>query len=976
MENPLLEVHQLGQSIWYDNIRRSLITSGELRALVERDGVCGVTSNPAIFEKALSNSADYDGAMRALVEQGVGTSKDIYERLAIQDIQMAADIFAPIYHATNRRDGYVSFEVSPHLAHDTRGTIEEARRLWSAVNRENLMIKVPATPAGVPAIAQLISEGTNINVTLLFAVEVYEAVATAYMAGLEQWGASGGELGKVSSVASFFVSRLDSLIDERLNTALAAAEDPARRDHIEGLLGTAALANAKAAYAAYQNSIASQRWQGLADRGARPQRLLWASTSTKNPAYPKTRYVDALIGPDTVNTLPDETLSAFRQIGRPQARLTENWPEGLERARARLHTLHQLGISLQETTDQLLTDGVKKFAEPFDALLSAIEHKRQALLGTGLARQDAKLGEASAAVGAELREWRISGKVRRLWQGDPSLWSRTDEDRWVGWLSVVEQQREHLAELRQIADELRTSGIRHLVLLGMGGSSLCPEVLRATFSQDGFPELHVLDSTVPAQVRATVEHIDPARTVCLVSSKSGGTIEPQVLRHYFAGAIQGAIGPEPVGSRFIAITDPETALHRLAEAEGFRHIVHGSPDIGGRFSALSPFGLLPAALMGLDVERFLDSALRMVQSCAASVPPDANPGVRLGIILGTLGQQGRDKVTFIISPPIESLGTWLEQLIAESTGKNGRGLIPVAGEPLGPPAVYGPDRLFVYIRLNTAPSAEQDAAANALERAGQPLVRITLDQTIDLGQEFFRWEVATAVAGSLLGVNPFNQPDVEASKRATRALIAAFQEDEPCQQIVLKHGSPLLREAGLALFADARNADALLSAAPGRTLEAALAAHLHRLRAGDYLALHAYLALSPANDRILQQLRQTIRDTKRVATTLGYGPRFLHSTGQLHKGGPDTGVFLHLTADASPDIAIPGQPYSFGVLNNAQAQGDAEVLAERGRRCIRIHLGSDVQAGLAHLHTAVLRALGEKGRTVPPSPRVDTVRLQ
>lgn len=974
MENPLLKVHQLGQSIWYDNIRRGLITSGELHALVKRDGVCGVTSNPAIFEKALSNTADYDQAMRALVEQGVGTNKDIYERLAIQDIQMAADLLAPIYHDTNRRDGYVSFEVSPHLAHDTRGTIKEARRLRSAVDRENVMIKVPATQASIPAITQLVSEGTNINVTLLFAVDVYEAAATAYMAGLERLCASGGELAKVSSVASFFVSRLDSLIDERLNTVLDAA-DPAQRDHIKGLLGTAAIANAKAAYAAYQNIIASQRWQSLAARGAKPQRLLWASTSTKNPAYPKTRYIDALIGPDTVNTLPDETLSAFRQLGRPQQpRLAENWPEELEQARARLRSLDQLGISLQEATDHLLTDGVKKFGDPFDALLSAIEHKRQALLGPDLARQDSNLGEASPAVEAALKEWRASGKVRRLWQGDTSLWSRTDEDRWLGWLSVVERQREHLAELRQIVDELRASGIRHLVLLGMGGSSLCPDVLRVSFakkandkshhsgrgqrslSQGGFPELHVLDSTVPAQVQATVKRIDPARTVCIVSSKSGGTIEPQVLKDYFADAIQSAIGPEPVGSRFIAITDPETALHRLARAEGFRHIVHGSPDIGGRFSALSPFGLLPAALMGVDVERFLDSAMRMVQSCAASVPPDANPGVSLGIILATLGQQGRDKLTFITSPPIGSLETWLEQLIAESTGKNGRGLIPVAGEPLGPPEVYGHDRLFVYIRLNTAPSTEQDAAVAALERAGQPSVRITLEQTIDLGQEFFRWEIATAVAGSLLGVNPFNQPDVEASKRATRTLMDRYQQEGGARP----GASAMLEEAGLRLSADARNADALLSAAPAWTLEAALAAHLSQLRAGDYLAINAYLDMSPANGRILQQLRQAIRDKKRVATTLGYGPRFLHSTGQLHKGGPDTGVFLQLTADDSPDIAIPGRPYSFGVLKNAQAQGDAEVLAERGRRCVRIHLGADIHAGLAHLHTVVQRALGEK----------------
>ena len=953
MENPLREVHHLGQSIWYDNIRRGLITSGELHALVEHDGVCGVTSNPAIFEKALSKSADYDQPLRALVEQGVGTSKDIYERLAIQDIQLAADVLAPIYHETDRRDGYVSFEVSPHLAHDTHGTVEEARRLRSAIDRENVMIKVPATQAGIPAITQLISEGTNINVTLLFAVEMYEAVASAYIAGLEQLSAKDGDLDKVSSVASFFVSRLDSLIDERLNAALGAPQNTAQRSHIERLLGTAAIANAKTAYAAYQDIIASQRWQRLAERGARPQRLLWASTSTKNPAYSKTMYVDELIGPDTVNTLPDETVHAFRQTGRPQPRLTENWSKGLAQARATLQSLDQLGISLQEATDQLLAEGVKKFGDPFDALLSTIERKRQALIG--LARQGYTLGAAAAAVEAGLDEGRGSGKGRRLWQGDSGLWSRTDEERWVGWLSVVDQQREQLADLRRIADDLRHSGMRHVVLLGMGGSSLCPEVLRSTFGQrDGFPELHVLDSTVPAQIQAMVERIDLARTACIVSSKSGGTLEPQVLTDYFADTLRQAIGSEPLGSRFLAITDPGTALHRLAKEEGFRHIVHGLPSIGGRFSALSPFGLLPAAIMGIDVERWLDSALRMVQACSASVPPDANPGVSLGIILGTLGQQGRDKVTLIISPAIGSLGSWLEQLIAESTGKNSRGLIPVAGERLGPPEVYGRDRLFVYMRLNAAPSAEQDAAVAALEKAGHALVRITLEDTLDLGQEFFRWEIATAVAGSILGIHPFNQPDVEASKLATRTLMAAYQERGSLPGV-----SALLEDAGLGLFADARNAAKLLSAATHRTLEAVLAAHLNQLRAGDYLAINAYLPMNPANERILQQIRQTIRDTKRVATTLGYGPRFLHSTGQLHKGGPDTGVFLQLTADDSPDLAIPGQAYSFGVLKNAQAQGDAEVLAERGKRLVRIHLGSDVQADLARLHAVVQKVCDE-----------------
>jgi transaldolase/glucose-6-phosphate isomerase len=949
MENPLLQVHKLGQSIWYDNIQRSLITSGDLQALVDQDGVCGVTSNPAIFEKALSSSEDYDQPMRALIEQGVGTAKDIYERLAIQDIQMAADVLAPVYQNTSRLDGYVSFEVSPHLAHDTQGTIEEARRLRSLIDRKNVMIKVPATQAGLPAITQLISEGTNINVTLLFAVEMYEAVAEAYIAGLEQLSARGGELDKVSSVASFFVSRLDSLIDTQLSTALDTAHESAQQAQLENLMGKAAIANAKIAYAVYQDLVASQRWQRLAEQGASPQRLLWASTSTKNPDYPKTMYVDELIGPDTVNTLPDETVNMFRQTGQPTSRLTENWTENIEQARETLRVLSQLGISLQAATDHLLADGVKKFCDPFDTLLSAIEHKRQALLGKGLAQQSYHLGEATAAVEDKLNEWRTAGNVRRLWHGHTSLWSSTDEDQWLGWLTSVEQQRDNLQTLQRIADDIRKSGVTHVVLLGMGGSSLCPEVLRRTFGQqDGFPELHVLDSTVPAQIQATVQKIDLTRTVCIVSSKSGGTIEPNALMQSFMQLLRNALGTQQVGERFIAITDPGTKLYQLAQAEHFRHIVHGMPSIGGRFSALSAFGLLPAAIMGIDIGRFLDSTMRMVQSCAASVPPDANPGVTLGLILGTLAQNGRDKITLVTSPKISSLGTWLEQLIAESTGKNGSGLIPIDGEQLGTPDGYGTDRLFVYIRLNTAPSAEQDAAIDALQQAGQPVVRITLEETIDLGQEFFRWEMATAVAGSLLGLNPFNQPDVEASKVATRALMDAYEE-----RGALPAEAPLLQDGSLTLFADPANTNALESAAKTRSLDTLLAAHLDRLQPGDYFAINAYIEMNAANDRILQEIRNTVRDHKQIATTIGYGPRFLHSTGQLHKGGPDTGVFLQLTADDPEDLPIPGQAYSFGLLKNAQAQGDYAVLAERNRRVVRIHLGADVQAGLAHLQALV-----------------------
>jgi transaldolase/glucose-6-phosphate isomerase len=957
MASPIADVQKFGQSIWYDNIRRGLIVSGELRDMVERDGLLGVTSNPAIFEKAIAGSTDYDEAIKGLVSRGVRDPRQIYERLAIEDIQMAADVLAPVYQRTDGRDGYVSLEVSPELAHDTQATVEEARRLHEAVARPNVLIKVPATPEGIPAIEQLIAEGISVNVTLLFAVSAYEAVVNAYMTGLERRAKAGKDLSHVASVASFFVSRIDTLVDDRIagpGGLLDSTQDPDRRAKLKSLLGKVAIANARLAYARYRELYASPRWKALAQRGARPQRLLWASTGTKNPKYSKTLYVDELIGPDTVNTIPTETYKAFRETGRPRASLTDNWAEKLEEARETMRTLEEVGISMKDVTDTLLTEAVKKFCEPFEKLLAALDKKQKSLPGGLPGMQTWQLGSAEAAVRAALDNWRAGDKVRRLWDGDASLWSGTDENQWLGWLHVVESQREQGQQFTRLAQDVRQAGFRHVLLLGMGGSSLCPDVLKKTFGAvAGYPELLVLDSTVPAQIRTCDRHLDPAKTLFIVSSKSGTTIEPNVFKQYFLERTRQTVGGERAGAHFVAITDPKTKLNNVAKADGFRHIFPGVPSIGGRFSALSNFGMVPAAAMGLDVLQLLDRAEVMVHACASCVPPEQNPGVTLGLILGTLAKQGRDKVTFITSPGIGSLGAWLEQLLAESTGKEGKGLIPVDGELVGPPEVYGQDRLFVYVRLESAPSREQDAAVQALEKAGQPLVQIAVAGPMDLGQEFFRWEIATAVAGSVLGINAFNQPDVEAAKVAARNLTSAYEQSGR-----LPDEKPVLREGGLALFADGRNADALATASGGaRTVAAYLKAHLGRIKPGDYFAINAYLEMNETNDKELQALRHAVRDAKRVATTLGYGPRFLHSTGQLHKGGPNSGVFLQITSDDAEDLPIPGQKFTFGILKRAQAQGDFEVLAERGRRILRVHLGPDVPAGLATLRELMQKAV-------------------
>jgi transaldolase / glucose-6-phosphate isomerase len=948
--NPLRMLGEYGQSVWLDYIRKTLITSGELQRLLDEDGLRGVTSNPAIFEKAITGSTDYAATLGGLEARNLD-AKSIYEQLAIRDIQDAADILAPLYSRTKKRDGYVSLEVSPYLARDTHGTLEEARRLWKTVARANVMIKVPATPEGIPAIRQLISEGINVNVTLLFAQSAYEQVAQAYIDGLENFANQGGDLSKVASVASFFISRIDSSIDALLAKRLTTSTDAAEQGQLRSLLGKVAIANAKLTYQRYRDLFNSPRWQVLAAKGAQTQRVLWASTGTKNPQYRDVMYVEELVGPDTVNTIPPATFDAFRDHGKVRASLMEN----IDEAHGTMETLARVNIPMQAVTDKLLDEGLVLFSDAFDKLLKAVDKRCQAPAPSRLNAQTHSLpSELDAAVSASLKDWASAGKVRRMWLRDASLWSGKDEANWLGWLGITEDQIANSAHLKAIAAEVKQAGFSHILLLGMGGSSLAPEVLQMTYGdQPGYPRLHVLDSTDPAQIKAFEAKVDLKNTLFIVSSKSGGTLEPNIFQQYFFDRVAKLLGAKEAGNRFIAITDPGSKMQQVAQAQGFRKIFFGLPSIGGRYSALSDFGMVPAAVMGLDVGRFLDRTEEMVQACTACVPAQDNPGVVLGTILGVSARRGRDKLTFITSPGIHDLGAWLEQLIAESTGKEGKGIIPVDREDPGAPAVYGTDRLFVYLRLASNPDPKQERAVEALQKSGQPVVRIAIADVYDLGQEFFRWEIATAVAGALLGINPFDQPDVEASKIATRKLTSEYEQNGK-----LPAETPVLEDGGIKLFTDPRNAEVLSSgAAANHSLAGYLKAHLSRIKAGDYFALLGYIPMNDATQIALQSLRHAVRDAKGVATCVGFGPRFLHSTGQGYKGGPNSGVFLQITCDDANDLAVPGQKYSFGVVKSAQARGDFQVLADRNRRALRVHLGKDVAAGLAKLQAAVKQAL-------------------
>jgi transaldolase/glucose-6-phosphate isomerase len=946
--NPVKALENHGQSVWLDFLARGFVTKGDLQKLIDTDGVKGVTSNPSIFEKAIGSSDEYDGAIAHALKNGDRPVAELFELVAVEDIQHAADVLRPLYDQLKSNDGFVSLEVSPYLAMDTKGTIAEAERLWKDVSRKNLMVKVPATPEGLPAIRHLIGEGISINITLLFSQDVYMQVAEAYLKGLEKYVAGGGDPSHVASVASFFVSRIDTAVDKQLDEKIARANDPTEKERLAALKGKVAIANAKLAYQEYKRLFSGPRWEKLAAKGAKPQRLLWASTGTKNKDYSDVLYVEELIGPNTVNTVPPATLDAFRDHGKVRDSLEEN----VEDARRVLAELEKSGISLDAITAELVKDGVKLFADAADKLYGAVAHKRATVLVAGIDRQALKLGnDIGKAVGTAAEEWRASAKIRRIWSRDKTLWTGTDEDKSLGWLTSPASA--DIADYEDFAQRVKGQNFSDAVVLGMGGSSLGPEVLAETFpKKPGFPKLHVLDSTDPAQVRAMENAVDITKTLFIVSSKSGGTTEPNAMKDYFFARVSKTIGAEKAGHRFIAVTDPGSSLEKVAISQGFARIFHGDPTIGGRYSVLSPFGLVPAAAAGIDVRTLINHTLAMVRSCGPDVPPQENPGVQLGLAMGLAGLDRRDKVTIVPSRKIADFGAWAEQLIAESTGKEGKGLIPIDGEPLGDPSVYGHDRFFIDIATEGESDAAHDDKLAALERAGHPVVRIVVKSTDHIGQEFFRFEIATAVAGAVLGINPFNQPDVEAAKIKTRELTAAFEKSG-----ALPPEQPVMSTAEADLYTDHKNAADLRKAGANGDLRSWVKAHLARTHADDYVALLAYIERDPAHIDALQHMRLEVRNKRHVATCAEFGPRFLHSTGQAYKGGPDSGVFLQITSDDAKDLPVPGQKASFGVIKAAQARGDFDVLTERGRRALRVHLKGDLDAGLKMLDSAITEAL-------------------
>ena len=941
MSNQLHQLLEAGQSVWLDNLRRSMFASGELKRLIDQ-GLRGMTSNPTIFEKAIGTGDDYDEQLRTLI--GRETSADaLFWDLAVADIQQACDAFRGVYDSSGGNDGFVSLEVSPLLAHDTQGTIANAKQLWQRVDRPNLMVKIPGTNEGVAAIEECIYSGLNINVTLIFSIEMYEKTATAYIDGLKRRLAEGKPIDRIRSVNSVFVSRIDSAIDRLLQAKIAKGESK-----LQGLLGKAGVANLKLTYQKFKELFEGDGFARVREAGGAMQRPLWASTSVKNPAYPDLMYVETVVGKHTVNTMPPNTLDALLDHGKVTPDTVES---GLDEARATMLALQAAKIPLYDVTHDLQVEGVSLFSDSFAALMGAIVYKQKQLAG-GKERV-----AISSAPPDALEKLASSDFLKKLWAKDPSPWT-TDPaaadiiKHALGWLDIPLHLMEHVPDLQAFAKEIARE-FDHVVVLGMGGSSLAPDIMGETFGRIvGFPQLHVLDSTDPTQIAELDDTLAPERTLFIVSSKSGSTTEPNAFFAYYYEKVAKLVGTDNAGKQFIAVTDPGTHMVEVAKGHNFRRIFENDPNIGGRYSALSFFGMVPAALAGYDVRLLLDRALGAMHANDKTVDPHIATGVRFGAAIGGLALAGRDKLTIVTHPDVAAFGAWAEQLIAESTGKLGKGIVPIEGEALGSPSDYGNDRVFVYVGANLPdPAPGVNQTLQALEDAGNPVIRLAMNDEYDLGEQFYLWEIATAAAGSILGINAFDQPNVQESKDNTKALLAQFvakgSMDEPAPDVETS-------AFDITYLSGSKNSNG------ARDAVSALAVVLKQLVPGDYVAICAYIARDAGHIETLDRLRLMIRNASDVATTVGFGPRFLHSTGQLHKGGPNSAVMLQIVGDDPSDPPIPGMSVGFRTLLAAQALGDWQSLDSRKRRGLRVHLKGDIDTALRALVAAVEDALSAR----------------
>jgi transaldolase/glucose-6-phosphate isomerase len=901
------ELKKIGQSLWYDNIQRDLLKDGTIQRFIDGGKVSGITSNPSIFKKAILSSTCYQSSLKTMAWAG-WTTKEIYEQLAVEDIREAADLLLPCYTQTNKQDGYVSLEVDPELANDTQATIADAQRLWRMVNRPNLMVKIPATEAGIPAIRNTVAAGINVNVTLIFSIQRYQAVIEAYLQGLEERINQGFPIHGIASVASFFVSRFDTKIDAKL--------EGSQNEEAKALYGKAAIANARLAYRVYQSVFSGSRFQALKKKSAQVQRPLWASTSTKNPAYRDVLYVEELIGPDTVNTLPPATLDAFFEHGKVSDKLSPPSSED----EIVVQKLAAQRINLEQVAQELENEGVRQFQDAFREMLQALDAQRSQYV--------AELGSLKDAVKKRITFFDETGFVASAFQKDARLWTESVEGQQevvkrLGWLEAPRMGIPQVSNIQKTAQDLVQDGFKQAVLIGMGGSSLAAEVMAFILKkQKNGLELYILDSTDPVQVAHIMQWAEEEKTVFLISSKSGTTTEINSAFQY-AWERVASTGVKNPGDHFIAITDPDTALQKMAEEHHFRAVFLADPNVGGRYSALTAFGLVPAALLDVPLPAFLRAAQEMRTACDPAIPAGRNPGLVLGAILGEAYLQGRDKLTILTDEEWSSFGSWVEQLIAESSGKEGKGILPIDQEPVLPANVYSSDRIFVYLRQD----GREDQRAEEINAVGHPCLIIDVNGEYALAEQFYQWEFATATACAILEVNAFDQPNVQDSKTRTKQKVKIIEETGNLTQ-----DQPLWENFSYQVFSK-RKLDI-----KGTDLTGIISEFLKDSRTGDYVAINAFVERNEQHQSILQTFRMRIAKRYHLATTLGYGPRFLHSTGQLHKGGKNNGYFIVLSMTAKEDIPIPTQAISFQQMLLAQTLGDIEALEAVDRKVLYIHL--------------------------------------
>jgi len=975
MSHVMRQFAEAGQSVWLDFVSRPFLRQDGLSQLIERDGVSGLTTNPNTFERAIAYGNDYDESLREILNHDPVDAAALYERLAAQDIRTAADVLRPVHDRTAARDGFVSFEVAPLLAFDSDGTLREARRMLRAIGRPNLMLKIPGTDAGFDAMRSLVAEGTNVNLTLLFSAAAYRSAANAWMDGLEQRLAAGKPVARIAGVASFFLSRIDRKADDWIDEHLASADveigipDAARLEQLSSLRGCLAIASARTAWEAYCEILASDRWQRLAAAGAQPLRLLWASTGIKDATYSETKYVDALIGPGTVCSMPPATLEAAR-IRRNAAPALAS---GIDEAHAALALAQQIGMPFDQMMVSLVSEGLEKFDQAYVNLLNALSTRRAAIL---CERQNAIHFSLPArldqAVGRTLLEVEQERLLARLWRSDVTPWIGASSSGSFGWLAAAAGSRIDILAIERFAEALREDDIRQVVILGVGGASLGAEALAAvlgTAPSAAVRELFVLDSCDPDEILGLSNRLDFAHALFVVASKSGTTLETTLLHTYFYEQVSERLGVAAAARHFAVIAHGGTPLHNLAQERGYRASFEGDPQIGGAFSVLSSFGIVALAALGHDVVAFFDALAPMTYACAERVPAMSNPAGRLGVALAEAGRAGVDKVVILAPESLRGFGPWLSHLLSVATGKNGHGLIPILNESLDDAAwydgQYGRDRLFVHLALDDDAAAREgsieqaqahqvEAQVQRLTAAGHAVISLHLASRLQIGQEFFRWQVAAALASGLLDVDPFAQPDVSAG--AVR--VAGWMASATAPASILRTFGPVCQISQPAGSSHSGFRISLSGVAasmqPSEEFGKDWRIFWNAARPGDYAALLTFAARNAPQTRALQQLAGAIRQRCRIATLAGFGPRYLHSVGQLFKGGPDIGMFVVITRQPEQDIEVADCILSLGQVEQLQALADIEQLRARGRRCLHLDIEGDLMAALDYLTAQTL----------------------